>query len=123
MDAIERRNQAGVFVIVGFLSLISVLTYLCSEYYIYLSAYLWFGFIYGMCLQYGRFCFSSAFRDLFAVGVPRMAVGIMIAMVLFGFVSAFVTATGMSTFHPATYGMHSVIAGLIFGVGKIGRAH
>src|SRR3989338_3398987 len=64
MDAIERRNQAGVFVIVGFLSLISVATYLWSEYYIYLSAYLWFGFIYGMCLQYGRFCFSSAFRDL-----------------------------------------------------------
>jgi len=119
MDAIERRNQAGVFVIVGFLSLISVATYLWSEYYIYLSAYLWFGFIYGMCLQYGRFCFSSAFRDLFAVGVPRMAVGIMIAMVLFGFVSAFVTATGMSTFHAAPYGSHAVIAGLIFGVGMV----
>jgi uncharacterized membrane protein YedE/YeeE len=43
----------------------------------------------------------------------------MIAMVLFGFVSAFVTATGMSTFHPAPYGMHSVIAGLIFGVGMV----
>lgn len=119
MDAVDRRNDTWAFSIIGFLTVVSVLTYLWSEYYIYLSAYLWFGFIYGMCLQYGRFCFSSAFRDLFAVGVPRMAVGIMIAMVLFGFVSAFVTATGMSTFHPAPYGMHSVIAGLIFGVGMV----
>jgi uncharacterized membrane protein YedE/YeeE len=53
------------------------------------------------------------------VGVPRMAVGIMIAMVLFGAVSAFVTATGNSTFHPAPYGIHSVIAGLIFGIGMV----
>lgn len=119
MEAVEKRNQVWVFIIVGFLTLVSVATYLWNEYYIYLSAYLWFGFIYGMCLQYGRFCFSSAFRDLFAVGVPRMAVGIMVAMLLFGFVSAFVTATGMSTFHAAPYGLHSVIAGLIFGVGMV----
>ncbi|MBI2527269.1 MAG: YeeE/YedE family protein [Candidatus Rokubacteria bacterium] len=119
MEGGARGNQVRVFVIIGFLSLVSIVTYGWSEYYIYLSAYLWFGVIYGMCLQYGRFCFSSAFRDLFAVGVPRMAVGIMIAMVLFGFVSALVTALGMSTFHAAPYGLHSVIAGLIFGVGMV----
>ena len=119
MEGVDRGNQLRVFVIIGFLSLVSIVTYGWNEYYIYLSAYLWFGVIYGMCLQYGRFCFSSAFRDLFAVGVPRMAVGIMIAMVLFGFVSAFVTALGMSTFHAAPYGLYSVIAGLIFGVGMV----
>jgi len=119
MENIERKNLVWVFVIIGFLSLLSITTYQMHEYYIYLTAYLWFGFVYGMCLQYGRFCFSSAFRDLFAVGVPRMAVGIVIAMVLFGTVSAFVTATGNSTFHPAPYGIHSVIAGFIFGVGMV----
>ena len=119
MENIERKNLIWVFVIIGFLSLLSIVTYQMHEYYIYLTAYLWFGFVYGMCLQYGRFCFSSAFRDLFAVGVPRMAVGIMIAMVLFGTVSAFVTATGNSTFHAAPYGIHSVIAGFIFGVGMV----
>ena len=119
MENIERKNLVWVFVIIGFLSLLSIATYQMHEYYIYLTAYLWFGFVYGMCLQYGRFCFSSAFRDLFAVGVPRMAVGIMIAMVLFGTVSAFVTATGNSTFYPAPYGIHSVIAGFIFGVGMV----
>ncbi|MEJ2313487.1 MAG: YeeE/YedE thiosulfate transporter family protein [Nitrospirota bacterium] len=100
-------------------SLISVSTYIHNEYYIYLSAYLWFGFIYGMCLQYGRFCFASAFRDLFAVGVPRMVVGIMIATVLFAFVSAFVTATGISTFHSSPHSIHSVIGGIVFGVGMV----
>ncbi len=116
---VPRKNMVWVMIILGFFTLLSIVTFAISEYYIYLSAYLWFGFVYGVCLQYGRFCFSSAFRDLFAVGVPRMAVGIMIAMVLFGVVSAFVTATGNSTFHAAPYGIHAVIAGLIFGIGMV----
>ncbi|MFH1603663.1 MAG: YeeE/YedE thiosulfate transporter family protein [Pseudomonadota bacterium] len=72
-----------------------------------------------MCLQYGRFCFASGFRDLFAVGVPRMAVGIMIAMLAYGCISAFLTATGSSTFHAANYGWHAVIAGFIFAAGMV----
>ena len=119
MNETANNNPRWAFFIIGFLTLLTLVTYSINEYYIYLAAYLWFGFVYGMCLQYGRFCFCSAFRDLFAVGVPRMAVGIMIAMVLFGTVSAFVTATGNSTFHPAPYGIHSVIAGFIFGVGMV----
>ncbi len=118
-DAVSKKNRRWAFVIIGFFALVSVATYAHSEYYIYLSAYLWFGLIYGMCLQYGRFCFASAFRDLFAVGVPRMVVGIMIATILFSFVSAFVTATGMSTFHSAPTSVHAVIAGLIFGIGMV----
>ena len=58
MENIERKNLVWVFVIIGFLSLLSITTYQMHEYYIYLTAYLWFGFVYGMCLQYGRFCFS-----------------------------------------------------------------
>ncbi|MEE9524701.1 MAG: YeeE/YedE thiosulfate transporter family protein [Thermodesulfovibrionales bacterium] len=116
---VPRKNKIWAFAILGFFVLVSVLTYGMHEYYIYLQAYLWFGFIYGMCLQYGRFCFASAFRDLFAVGVPRMVVGIMIATFLFGFTSAFVNATGWSTFHPAPSGIHAVIAGARFGVGMV----
>src|SRR3990172_7548652 len=118
-EGVSKSNQVWAYVIVGFLTLLTMATYAVHEYYIYVAAYLWFGFVYGMCLQYGRFCFSSAFRDLFAVGVPRMAVGIMIAMVLFGAVSAFVTATGNSTYHAAPYGWHAVIAGFVFGVGMV----
>lgn len=119
IDAAIAKKKRWAFYIVGFFALISTGTYAYNEYYIYLSVYLWFGFIYGMCLQYGRFCFASAFRDLFAVGVPRMAVGIMIATVLFAVVSAFVSATGLSTFHPAPSSFHAVIAGFIFGVGMV----
>ena len=113
----DLRHKRWALGIVTTLVLISVGTYAYHEYYLYLSVYLWFGFIYGMCLQYGRFCFSSAFRDLFAVGVPRMAVGIMIAIALFALVGAFVSATGLSTFHAAPTSVHAVIAGFIFGVG------
>jgi len=119
LDDQMRRNRKWAYGIMGFFALISVGTYTYNEYYLYLSVYLWFGLIYGMCLQYGRFCFSSAFRDLFAVGVPRMAVGIMIATVLFALVGAFVTATGLSTFHSAPTSLHAVIAGFIFGVGMV----
>ncbi|HEB79373.1 MAG TPA: YeeE/YedE family protein, partial [Rhodospirillales bacterium] len=114
-----KKNRRWAYVITAFFAAVSIGTFSYNEYYAYLSVYLWFGFIYGMCLQYGRFCFASAFRDLFAVGVPRMAVGIMIATVLFALVGAFVTAAGLSTFHPAPTSFHSVIAGLFFGVGMV----
>jgi hypothetical protein len=115
----SKSNQWWAFAVTGTFLAISVGVYAANELYVYLSAYLWFGFIYGMCLQYGRFCFSSAYRDLFAVGVPRMFVGIMIATVLFSLTASFVTATGMSGFHPAPFGIHSVVAGLIFGFGMV----
>jgi len=119
MDVLERRNQNWAMGILAFFALVSVGTYLYNEYYIYLSVYLWFGLIYGLCLQYGRFCFSSAFRDLFAVGVARMAVGITIAIVLFALVGSFVTASGLNTFHPAPSGIHAVIGGFVFGFGMV----
>jgi len=115
----EAKRKRWVLAILSIFSFGSILAVLVNEYYMYFVAYVWFGFIYGMCLQYGRFCFSSAFRDLFAVGVPRMVVGIMIATILFSLVSTFVTASGMSGFHPAPFGFHSIIAGLIFGVGMV----
>ena len=119
MENAANKKKIWALVITGFFALVSVLTFAYNTLYIYLSAYLWFGFIYGMCLQYGRFCFASAFRDLFAVGVPRMVVGIMTATIFFAIVSSFVTATGFSTFHPSPSGIHSAIAGLIFGVGMV----
>ena len=117
--SIGKRNQLWAFMVLGFFVLVSLWTYALDERYIYLSAYLWFGLIYGMSLQYGRFCMASACRDLFAVGVPRMAVGIMIALVLFSLVSALVTGAGKSSFGASPAGLHVVIGGLIFGVGMV----
>ena len=71
MENLSKKNQYWAFGIIAFLSLLTMVTYAMNQFYIYLAAYLWFGFVYGMCLQYGRFCFSSAFRDLFAVGALK----------------------------------------------------
>jgi uncharacterized membrane protein YedE/YeeE len=115
----EKKNQIWAFAITGVLILISMLYYQVNAYYIYVVVYIWFGFAYGMMLQYGRFCFASASRDLFAAGVPRMAVGILVALVFFSLIQATLASTDMSTFHPAPFGIHTLIAGLIFGVGMV----
>jgi uncharacterized protein len=114
-----QRHVLSAAVVFAVFLVVSVWTAAIDWRYLYFSAYLWFGFIYGMSLQYGRFCMASAIRDLFAVGVPRMAVGIMIAVVLFSLVSAAVTVGGKSTFHASPIGLYSVIGGAIFGFGMV----
>jgi uncharacterized membrane protein YedE/YeeE len=115
----EKRNQIWAFVVTGLLMLISLIYYKANVYYMYLVVYIWFGIAYGMMLQYGRFCFASASRDLFAAGVPRMAVGILVALIFFSIIQATLAATNMSTFHPAPFGIHTLISGMIFGVGMV----
>lgn len=96
------------------------LTYLWVDTrFVYLLTYAWFGVIYGLLLQYGRFCMASAVRDLFAVGVPRMAVGVLIAVMLYALISAFVQQAGFNSFHPHPMGWHVLIGGLIFGLGMV----
>ncbi len=117
--ATSRANTWRASAVVGAFLLLSIWTYALDARYLYFSAYLWFGFIYGASLQYGRFCMASAIRDLFAVGVPRRAVRIMIAVVLFSLVSAAVTVAGKSTFHASPIGLYSVVGGAIFGFGMV----
>ncbi len=119
MENIEKRNQIWAFIVTGILILTSFLYYKVNVYYMYLIVYIWFGFAYGMMLQYGRFCMASASRDLFAAGVPRMAVGILIALIFFSLVGVVLSITDMSTFHPGPLGPHELIGGIIFGVGMV----
>ncbi len=119
MENEDKRNNMWAFLITGILGLISLIYYQTNVYYIYLIAYIWFGFAYGMMLQYGRFCFASASRDLFAAGVPRMAVGIMIALMFFSIIQAILETTNYSTFHAAPFGIHMIISGVVFGVGMV----
>ncbi|MBF0470271.1 MAG: YeeE/YedE family protein [Gammaproteobacteria bacterium] len=100
-------------------ALISVILLMQDMRWVYLLVYVWFGIIYGLFLQYGRFCMASAIRDLFAVEVPRMAVGVMIATGLFSLIAGLVTVGGYSTFHPHPLGWHILFGGLIFGFGII----
>ncbi len=112
-----KRNWA--FAILGLLVLTSGLYLLKSPFYMYINLYIWFGFAYGMVLQWGHFCFASAFRDLFAMGITRMFVGIMIAMAIFSVLIAFLEIKGMSTFHPGPLGLHEAVGGAIFGAGMV----
>jgi uncharacterized membrane protein YedE/YeeE len=48
-----------------------------------------------------------------------MAVGILVALIFFSLIQATLASTNMSTFHPAPFGMHTLIAGMIFGVGMV----
>jgi uncharacterized membrane protein YedE/YeeE len=115
----EKKNQIVAFVITGLLILVSLIYYKVNTYYLYTIVYIWFGFAYGMMLQYGRFCFASASRDLFAAGVPRMAVGVLIALMFFSVIQAVLSSTNMSTFHPAPFGIHMLISGVVFGLGMV----
>ena len=94
------RRRVWAFALIGAAVVLTAAACAADEAWIYLAAYAWFGLIFGMLLQRGRFCFSSGFRDLFAVGAPRMIVGLMIATAFFGFAAAAVSAAGMSTFTP-----------------------
>jgi uncharacterized membrane protein YedE/YeeE len=105
--------------ITAVVSVLSIMLLLMDMQWIYLLVYVWFGVIYGVLLQYGRFCMASAIRDLFAIKVPRMAVGVMIATALFSLTAGLVTISGYSTFHPHPLGWHIVAGGLIFGFGMI----
>jgi len=115
----EKRNAMWAYLITGALMLISLIYAAADVYYMYLIVYIWFGVAYGMMLQYGRFCFASASRDLFAAGVPRMAVGILVALIFFSVIQAILESVNMSTFHAAPFGIHMLIAGSVFGVGMV----
>lgn len=113
------RGKVNAFVILMVVIAASAVALAIDTRFIYLLVYAWFGVIYGLFLQYGRFCMASAVRDLFAVGVPRMAVGVLIAVVLYSITSAIVTTTGFNSFNPHPLGWHIVIGGLLFGFGMV----
>ncbi|MBW2467609.1 MAG: YeeE/YedE family protein, partial [Deltaproteobacteria bacterium] len=113
----EKRNTMWAYIITAALILITIIYASVDVYYMYMAVYIWFGFAYGMMLQYGRFCFASASRDLFAAGVPRMAVGIMVALMFFSLIQAILESVNMSTFHAAPFGIHMLLSGSVFGIG------
>lgn len=118
-SAAKSKGKGYAIAIVAFVALASLFALSIDTRFVYMLIYVWFGVAYGIFLQYGRFCMASAVRDLFAVGVPRMAVGVMIAVALFSITAGMVTMGGFSTFHAHPLGWHILIGGAIFGFGII----
>ncbi len=114
-----KRNQLYAFLVVAFLAVTSVLYYVSAPVYLYIVAYMWFGFIYGILQQYGRFCFASAFRDLIMVKVPRMFVGIIIGLVTLSLINSYVVSIFPEKYIIEPIGFHGLLGGLIFGFGMV----
>ena len=87
-----------------------------------------FGLGFGFVLQRARFCFASAFRDLFLLGHGRnmkgVLVGLGVASIGFGLVmSRQVPMTFLGILPPSAnvlpLGVHTALGGVLFGVGMV----
>jgi uncharacterized membrane protein YedE/YeeE len=87
-----------------------------------------FGLALGFVLQRSRFCFASAFRDLFLFGSARIMRGILagLAVATAGFtvlMARMVPNPGLGAVAPEAHviplGIHLVVGGLLFGIGMV----
>jgi uncharacterized protein len=87
-----------------------------------------FGLAFGFVLQRGRFCFASAFRDLFLLGHGRNMKGVLLGLAIGSIGFAIVMARQVPIadlgFLPPTanvlpVGMHTALGGILFGVGMV----
>jgi len=94
-----------------------------------LLAVFWlFGLAFGFVLQRSRFCFASAFRDLFLLGDARVMKGIIagLAIATVGFavlMVRLVPEVGFGSLPPGAtvlpLGLHTLLGGILFGVGMV----
>jgi uncharacterized membrane protein YedE/YeeE len=92
------------------------------------AMYWMFGLAFGFILQRARFCFASAFRDIFLMGYGRnmkgLLLGLVVASIGMGLVmSRQVPMTFLGTYPPGAnvlpLGIHTALGGLMFGVGMV----
>jgi len=87
-----------------------------------------FGLAFGFALQRGRFCFASAFRDLFLLGHGRTMKGVLLGLAVasVGFAVIMARQIPITTlgFDPPSanvlpVGVHTALGGLLFGIGMV----
>ena len=87
-----------------------------------------FGLAFGFVLQRARFCFASAFRDIFLLGHARNMKGLLLGLAVgsVGFalvMSRQVPMTSLGIYPPSAnvlpLGIHTGLGGLLFGVGMV----
>ena len=115
----EKKNQIWAFIITGMLILVSLIYYKANPYYLYTVVYIWFGFAYGLMLQYGRVLFCICVkRPVCCRGSENGSRGFDSAYV-------FQCNSGCSFFNQHEYvssrpfGIHMVISGVVFGLGMV----
>ena len=87
-----------------------------------------FGLAFGFVLQRSRFCFASAFRDLFLLGDARVMKGVIagLAVATAGFtvlMARLLPEVGFGSLPPGAtvlpLGIHTVLGGVLFGIGMV----
>lgn len=87
-----------------------------------------FGLAFGFVLQRSRFCFASAFRDIFLLGHGRNMKGVLVGLAVAtlgfaAFMAKQVPNPGLGMVPPAAnilpIGWHLVVGGLLFGIGMV----
>jgi hypothetical protein len=83
---------------------------------------LFFGFLIGLVMQRGRFCFANAFREPFMTGDSRMMRAVLLSLMLYLLGTAvikwsYIQPPSAGVYHPFLLG--SLIGGVIFGFGML----
>lgn len=83
---------------------------------------LFFGFLIGLIMHRGRFCFANAFREPFMTGDGKMMRGVLISLMVYVMGSAvikwgYIQPPEAGVYH--AFWLGSLIGGLVFGFGMI----
>jgi hypothetical protein len=123
-DGVARQRVAGIVVLIGAAALAIPMAQQDGVF-----AALWgLGLAAGFTLQRSRFCFASAFRDLFLFGSARMMKAILLglAVATVGFAAimrAAVPFPGPELLPPQAHvlpvGISTILGGLLFGCGMV----
>ncbi|GAB4563955.1 MAG: YeeE/YedE family protein [Anaerolineae bacterium] len=122
-----RLRQPPVTAVLGPLAAIAIMALAARVDRVY-GVFWGFGLAYGFALQRGRFCFASAFRDLFLLQQSRTLRAILAGMAVatLGFaliMSNLVPNTAIGVLPPEAHviplGLHSVVGGILFGIGMV----
>ncbi len=115
-----RRIGAGLLAIVAAVVVLAVYAQIKPS----LAVFWLFGLGFGFVVQRSRFCFTSAFRDLFLLQDGRLARGVLVALATasFGFtLIMYKLSPDLSKIVGNVYptGVHTLLGGLLFGTGMV----
>ena len=123
-DEMAQRVRAGLLAVAAAIAILLIAAGIDGE-----MALFWaFGLAFGITLQRSRFCFASAFRDVFLLRHGRTMKGVLVglAVATLGFatlMSKQVPNTALGILPPDAnvlpLGWHFVLGGLLFGVGMV----
>lgn len=99
-----------VFLIVGLYTYIGLLE---------LGIFLLFGLAYGIILERSRFCFASAFRDLFITRDSRLTRGVAIGTLTATIGFSLLMLLGIRNPKILPVGLHTLLGGVLFGFGMV----